>query len=150
MKSKLQHSLSIITTVALLSACTGVPNGGSVIGGTSPANNPVVKLQSGEWVVLSINGKAVTTQLSPTLNFGPTFQLTGHTSCNSYFAGYLLSGSSIVLKQAGATRMACEPAVMEQEQRFLKQLSMTQMWSIDSNAVLTLSGPTGTIVAKRR
>lgn len=141
-----KSKLAILGMVGLVTACAGVP----MTTGTTPANNPIAKLQSGEWTVQSINGKAVTTQLSPTLNFGPTFQLTGHTSCNSYFAGYLLSGSSIILKQAGATRMACEPAVMEQEQRFLAQLSQTQIWAIDASGTLTLTGPSGSIVAKRR
>ena len=98
----------------------------------------------------SINGKAVNTPISPTLNFGQTFQLTGHTSCNTYFAGYLLTGPTIIIKQAGTTRMACESAVMEQEQRFLKQLSSTQIWNIDSSNTLVLTGTSGVIVAKRR
>ena len=118
--------------------------------GTSPAHDPIAKLQSGEWVVQSINGKAVDTQLKPTLNFGQTFQLTGHTSCNTYFAGYLLTGPSIVVKQAGTTRMACEPAVREQEQRILKQLAASQMWNIDSSGTLTLAGASGVMVAKRK
>ena len=101
-------------------------------------------------MVQSINGKAVDTQIKPTLNFGQTFQLTGHTSCNTYFAGYLLTGPSIVVKQAGTTRMACEPAVMEQEQRFLKQLAASQIWNIDSAGTLTLVGTSGVMVAKRK
>ena len=147
----LKSKLAMIATIGLLSACVGLPVTNPTGGVTTPTGtNSVAKLQSGEWVVQSINGKAVNTPISPTLNFGQTFQLTGHTSCNTYFAGYLLTGPSIIIKQAGTTRMACEPAVMEQEQRFLKQLSSTQMWNIDSSNTLVLTGTSGVIVAKRR
>ena len=139
----LKTKLALIAAAGALTACAGMP-------GSTITTKDVPKLQSGEWAVQSINGKPVTTSMTPTLNFGPTFQLTGHTSCNSYFSGYVLSGSSIVVKQAGSTRMACEAAVMDQEQRFLKQLANTQMWSIDTNGMLTLSGPSGSIVAKRK
>ena len=141
-----KSKLAALGAVTLLAACAGVP----MTSGTSPAHDPIAKLQSGEWVVQSINGKAVDTQIKPTLNFGQTFQLTGHTSCNTYFAGYLLTGPSIVVKQAGTTRMACEPAVMEQEQRFLKQLAASQIWNIDSAGTLTLVGTSGVMVAKRK
>ena len=141
-----KSKLAALGAVTLLAACAGVP----MTSGTSPAHDPIAKLQSGEWVVQSINGKTVDTQLKPTLNFGQTFQLTGHTSCNTYFAGYILTGPSIVVKQAGTTRMACEPAVMEQEQRFLKQLAASQMWNIDSSGTLTLASASGVMIAKRK
>ena len=139
----LKTKLALIAAAGVLTACAGMS-------GSTVTTKDVPKLQSGEWAVQSINGKPVTTPMSPTLNFGPTFQLTGHTSCNSYFSGYVLSGSSIVIKQAGSTKMACEPTAMDQEDRFLKQLSNTQIWSIDTNGTLTLSGPSGSIVAKRK
>ena len=143
-------NLAALGMIGLLTGCVGVPTNGTGVGGVGSATNDVAKLQGGEWVVQSINGKAVDTQLKPTLNFGQTFQLTGHTSCNTYFAGYLLTGPSIVVKQAGTTRMACEPAVMEQEQRFLKQLAASQIWNIDSAGTLTLVGTSGVMVAKRK
>ena len=143
-------NLAALGMIGLLTGCVGVPTNGTGVGGVGSATNDVAKLQGGEWVVQSINGKAVDTQLKPTLNFGQTFQLTGHTSCNTYFAGYLLTGPSIVVKQAGTTRMACEPAVMAQEQHFLKQLAASQMWAIDSSGTLTLAGASGVMVAKRK
>ena len=77
-------------------------------------------------------------------------QLTGHTSCNTYISGYVSTGAMLIIKQGAVTKMACEPAVMSQEQHFLKQLANTQMWAIDSTGTLTLTGTSGTIVAKRR
>ena len=143
-------NLAAVGIIGLLAGCVGIPTNGSGVGGVGTATSDIAKLQGGEWVVQSINGKAVDTQIKPTLNFGQTFQLTGHTSCNTYFAGYILTGPSIVVKQAGTTRMACEPAVMEQEQRFLKQLAASQIWNIDSAGTLTLVGTSGVMVAKRK
>ena len=131
-------NLAALGMIGLLTGCVGVPTNGTGVCGVGSATNDVAKLQGGEWVVQSINGKAVDTQLKPTLNFGQTFQLTGHTSCNTYFAGYLLTGPSIVVKQAGTTRMACEPAVMEQEQRFLEALGQVQRWDVSGIGQLRL------------
>ena len=139
MTSRIQSILGAITVAGLLSACAGLPMAGST---TNTAG-----LQDTAWQVQSINGVAVNSTIHPTLNFGSTLQVTGHTSCNTYISGYVSTGAMLIIKQGALTKMACEPAVMNQEQRFLKQLSNTQMWSIDAAGSLTLTGTSGTIVA---
>jgi heat shock protein HslJ len=142
MTSTIQSIFGAVAIAGVLSACAGLP-----MTGTTGA---VSGLQGYEWQVQSINGVAVNSPIRPSLNFGTTMQLTGHTSCNTYISGYVSTGAMLIIKQGAVTKMACEPAVMSQEQRFLKQLANTQMWAIDSTGTLTLTGTSGTIVAKRR
>jgi len=142
MTSTIQSIFGAVAIAGVLSACAGLP-----MTGTTGA---VSGLQGYEWQVQSINGVAVNSPIRPSLNFGTTMQLTGHTSCNTYISGYVSTGAMLIIKQGAVTKMACEPAVMSQEQHFLKQLANTQMWAIDSTGTLTLTGTSGTIVAKRR
>lgn len=145
MTPSIQSIVSTVVVAGALSACAGLPMTGNT-GGMGSLSG----LQGYEWQVQSINGVAVNTPIRPTLNFGTTMQLTGHTSCNTYISGYVSTGSMLMIKQGALTKMACEPAVMNQEQRFLKQLSNTQMWSIDAAGTLTLTGTSGTIVATHK
>lgn len=145
MTLSIQSIVSAVVVAGTLSACVGLP-----MTGTTGGMGSVSGLQGYEWQVQSINGVAVNTPIRPTLNFGTTMQLTGHTSCNTYISGYVSTGSMLMIKQGALTKMACEPAVMNQEQRFLKQLSNTQMWSIDAAGTLTLTGTSGTIVATHK
>lgn len=61
------------------------------------------------------------TQLS--LSFAADSRVSGSAGCNNFMGTYTLSGSSLKLGPAAATRKFCaQPGVMEQEQQFLKAL----------------------------
>ena len=106
MTSTIQSIFGAVAIAGVLSACAGLP-----MTGTTGA---VSGLQGYEWQVQSINGVAVNSPIRPSLNFGTTMQLTGHTSCNTYISGYVSTGAMLIIKQGAVTKMACEPAVMSQ------------------------------------
>ena len=139
---------SIIRTIGglgiagLITACAGLPMPGTT--GTTSA------LQGYEWQVQTINGVAVNTTIHPTMLFGSTMNLTGHTSCNTYVSGYVSTGQMLLIKKGVSTKMACVGDANNTETKFLNQLSNTQMWSIDSAGVLTLTGSMGTITATHK
>ncbi|UVJ42919.1 META domain-containing protein [Pseudomonas sp. LS1212] len=54
----------------------------------------------------------------------------GNAGCNHWFAPYTLQGNSLTFGKVGSTRKICAPALMEQEQRFLKALETVQRWDI--------------------
>lgn len=54
----------------------------------------------------------------------------GNAGCNHWFAPYTLQGNSLTFGKVGSTRKLCAPALMEQEQRFLKSLETVQRWDI--------------------
>ena len=85
-----------------------------------------------------------------TITFAADGRAHGNAGCNHWFAGYTLKGQALNFDPAGSTRKLCAPALMEQEQRFLKQLAASQMWNIDSSGTLTLAGASGVMVAKRK
>jgi heat shock protein HslJ len=145
MTSGIKSIFAAIGAASLLSACAGLPMTTGTNGTTG-----ISGLQGYEWQVQSINGVAVNSPIRPTMLFGTAMNLTGHTSCNTYGSGYVSTGQMLLIKQGFTTKMACDAAVMNQEQRFLKQLANTQMWSIDAAGTLTLTGTAGTIVATHK
>ena len=85
-----------------------------------------------------------------TITLGEDGRAYGSAGCNHWFASYRRDGDALRFEQPGATRKLCAPALMEQEQRFLKQLAASQIWNIDSAGTLTLVGTSGVMVAKRK
>ena len=111
---------------------------------------PPGSVLQGEWIVEDIDGKGIVDDSRSTLNFGDDGRLTGRASCNTYGASWHLSGEGISIEQPYATRMACAPALDNQEQEFLKLLEGTHHFDIsDDGALLLHSGDGGTITARR-
>ncbi|WP_166358967.1 META domain-containing protein [Pseudomonas akapageensis] len=54
----------------------------------------------------------------------------GNAGCNHWFASYTLQGNTLTFGKVGSTRKLCVPALMEQEQRFLKALETVQRWDV--------------------
>lgn len=75
----------------------------------------------------------------PTLAFEDG-QAAGNASCNRYFGGYEIDGSSINFGPLASTEMFCAepPGVMEQEMAYLAALATVDTWSMDGET-LTLS-----------
>ena len=76
------------------------------------------------------------------LRFESDGRLAGHSGCNGFFGSYRLDGNKIEIGPLGATKMACEPAVMDREALFLKTLGMARTFQRDGTR-LTLSDENG-------
>ena len=83
---------------------------------TGCGGDPATLLQGREWVVEDINGKGIIDRSRATLNFGADGRVSGRSSCNNYTAQYTLTGEGLTVSKAAGTMMACEPALMQQEQ----------------------------------
>lgn len=60
--------------------------------------------------------------------------VTGSAGCNSYFAHYQISASSLTLDPPGSTKKYCgEPGIMEQETTFLSLLSRTGSYTVSGD-----------------
>ena len=57
--------------------------------------------------------------------------MTGSGGCNRLFGAATVAGDSLTFGDIGTTRMACAPAVMEQEQKFLAALAATRSFRFD-------------------
>ncbi|WP_129675431.1 META domain-containing protein [Candidatus Chloroploca sp. Khr17] len=91
------------------------------------------------WILTAINGAAPLSESAPiSAEFDTEGSITGSAGCNRYFADYTVADGTLSISQAGSTRMACEEAVMAQEQAFLDQLSRATSYVIDG-ATLTIT-----------
>jgi heat shock protein HslJ len=119
--SKLAPALS---TALLLTGCTSTP------APTLPLGTPYQV----EW----IGERPLVDRSHLTVTLGADGRAHGHAGCNRWFASYQTKGNQLSFSQAGATRMMCAPALMEQEERFLQALGQVKRWEMGENGELRL------------
>jgi heat shock protein HslJ len=95
-------------------------------------------LEGSEWNAEQIDGQPVLADARPTLSFQEGDRAGGSAGCNRWFASVELSGEKLRFGRAGATRMACEPARMQQESRFLSALEAVRSWRLEGGTLLLL------------
>ena len=106
-------------------------------------------LGGAEWVVKDIAGVKLIASSRVTLNFSADNKVSGKASCNSYSAGYTLSGDTIRVSQPVATMMMCE-MLMDQEKSFLDLLQHTNRFEIAPDGSLILHASDGRKLTARR
>lgn len=109
-----------------------------------------VTLLLGDWMIAEINGKPPVTGSTPTLTFDAEGKLSGGGSCNRFFGSYVLSGEGLTVGDIGASMMACEEPLMDQELLILDILEGADRFEIGSDGALILheGGEGRTIVAR--
>jgi heat shock protein HslJ/uncharacterized lipoprotein YbaY len=113
------------------------------------AGEPADLLVGPEWVVEDIAGGMIDRSRA-TLSFGADGRLGGRASCNSFTATYKIGGEGLAIGKAAATRMACAPALMQQEARFLDILEQASRFEISDSGALLLIAPDGRRITARR
>jgi heat shock protein HslJ len=96
-------------------------------GDTRPAAiSPLAASLAGtSWSAESIDGGGVVDGVRSTLAFERDGRVSGSGGCNRYFGTAAFSADRLELRPLGTTRMACPPAVMDQETRFLAAVAAT-------------------------
>lgn len=121
-----------------LSACATAPND------TQETVTAHSLLQGGEWIVEDVGGKGIIDSSHISIVFMDGHRLGGSSSCNRYSGEYQLSGSTFTVgDNMASTRMACAPALMNQEDRFLKLLLSVSQARFGDHGELVLSTPSG-------
>ena len=108
---------------------------------------PTQSLQETTWQVLTYNNGrgAVTTPLLETeMNalFGADGIISGSGGCNTYNGAYSVDGQSLSIGPLATTRLACDEAVMEQEQAYLTALQASTRYQLTADR-LTLRNDDG-------
>ena len=111
--------------------------------------DPATLLQGTEWRVQDIDG-ALVARSRATLNFSDEGRVTGRASCNAFGAEYSLTGERLVISRAAATMMACDAALMQQEQQFLELLQNTERFEITADGALVLHSSGQRSITARR
>ncbi|HXV31555.1 MAG TPA: META domain-containing protein, partial [Sinorhizobium sp.] len=89
-----------------------------------------------------IAGAGVIDDLETVLEIREDGTYAGMAGCNNFTGAFSLSGRTLTFGPTAAARKMCEPAIMEQEQRFFDALRGGLSWKVDG-ARLTLMRPDG-------
>lgn len=73
-----------------------------------------------------------------TVTLGDEGRAYGNAGCNHWFGGYDLDDEQLSFKAPASTMKMCAPALMEQEQRFLKALQQVERWDFGAVGDLRL------------
>jgi len=118
---------------------------------TGCGGDPRDLLTGTDWHVEDIAGAGLIDGARVTLAFDLRGRVFGSSGCNTWFSGYALTGEGLDIGPAASTRMACAPALMEQETQFLAALEGIAGFDIDATGALRLlSGDGTTLITARR
>jgi putative lipoprotein len=90
------------------------------------------------WLAEDIGGRGVIDDAQSTFSVAADGKVTGRGGCNGYFAEAVVEGDRISIGKAGATMMACAPALMDQERKFFAALEKVAAFRIDDQGKLFL------------
>ncbi len=102
----------------------------------------------GRWLVEDIRHRGVIDNLQTTLEIDAAGKVSGLGGCNGYGGAARIKGNRIAFTPMAATRMACLPAVMDQEDKFHKALARVVRWRILPTGQLLLFDRSGRAVLK--
>ena len=111
---------------------------------------PVELLLGEVWQVVDSEGAGGADLPQMTLAFGSDGRIAGIAACNRYSGAFSLSGEGLRLSQLSTTRMACAPALMDREQRFLAALGAVTGFAIGADGSLELKSGERVLMRARR
>ena len=103
-----------------------------------------------EWVVEDIGGGGVIDFARTSMLFGDDGKVSGSGACNRFGGTYALTGEGLSFGPIAATKKACPPAVMDQENRFFDAIEITDRFEIDDTGALILIGADQPLLTARR
>jgi heat shock protein HslJ/membrane-bound inhibitor of C-type lysozyme len=95
------------------------------------------------WLVEDIAGQGVIDRAQTTIGFDTSGRVSGSTGCNRYTGAATIENEVLRFGQLASTRRACVPALMDQEQKFLRALEGVRGYAVAANGLLHLHGASG-------
>ena len=129
-------SVGVVSMLLFLAACgsSGTQNGGG-------------DLTSQVWGLTALLGQPLVSGTGISAQFTADGKVSGSAGCNQYAGKYTTSGSSITFDPSiMSTAMACEQAVMDQEQVYLKMLPEVKTYEVKGDQ-LTFFGADNKVLA---
>ncbi len=112
------------------------------------AGAPAELLTGPDWKVALLLGHPVAGEM--TLGFTMT-EVAGRSSCNRYVAAFQIAQGRAALSDLGTTRLGCDTAALNLEQRFLNALEKVDGFEIGRDGSLILrAGVTAVLTARRK
>ncbi len=103
----------------------------------------VSRLFGRTWLAEDIEGRGVIDDAQSTFRVEADGKVSGGGGCNRYFAQAKVEGESIRIEKSGATMMACAPALMDQERKFLAALGRAATFRVDDRGQLFMANAQG-------
>jgi heat shock protein HslJ len=125
----------------LLAGCTGA---------SERAGQGAATIVGPVWVAEDIAGVAATGEAPITLQLGADGRASGRGGCNGYGGAYTLAGDALSFGPLAATRMACAPALTDQEQRYFDTLEKVARYAVADDGALLLTTGEGKEIRLRR
>jgi CubicO group peptidase (beta-lactamase class C family) len=103
------------------------------------------------WYIEDVDGAGVIDNSDAHVLFMADGSIAGNGTCNQILGNFETSDDTLSIGQIGATKMACPPALENQEGALLALLGEVSEYAIDDTGTLTLTTTNGeTITARRR
>jgi heat shock protein HslJ len=135
----LRHSAALAALLAL--AALPVAAGGDSIegargGAAAAASHAGAALEGTHWKLVEVAGAPAVAGREAYLELSAEGRkLAGTSGCNRLFGSYELGGDRLRFGGVGATRMACEEALMKQEQALEAALQATTSYRVDGSTL---------------
>ncbi len=94
-------------------------------------------LEGTRWLAEDIDGRGVIDNAQSTLDIDAD-RASGRGGCNRFSGEVQIAANSIRFGELASTRMACVPALMDQEDRYLRALREVRSWKIENTKLLLL------------
>lgn len=113
-----QRLLAALAALAVVVSCeaTSVSAGSGLFGGT--------------WLVEDIAGRGVIDYAQSTISFDPDGTVSGSGGCNRFRGSATIEGNALTFGPLAATKKACVPALLDQEQKFFAGLADVQSFRL--------------------
>lgn len=93
-------------------------------------------LEGSRWLLKDLGGKGVLDNAQATLEFTASGRVSGRGSCNRITGPVRIEGSIIRFGPLASTRMACAPAINEQETLYLRALGSARKFKRKGDKLL--------------
>jgi putative lipoprotein len=91
-----------------------------------------------KWLAEDIDGRGVIDNAQSTVEFVAADRIAGRGGCNQYSGNVTLNGTKIQVSPLISTKMACVPALMDQESRFLQALQAARSLKLEETKLVVL------------
>ncbi len=107
--------------------------------------DPMALLSGGEWIVQYAGGIEIAPEQGLTILFGPG-RISGASGCNRYSGGLVLRDRGLAVAGVAMTRRACDPARMDLEAEFIKQMPQVAGFTLSDDGRLHLTDSAGNVL----
>lgn len=110
------------------------------------------ELAGTEWEAFDIGGSAPIEKTRPSIRFGEDGRASGSGSCNRFMGSWSRTGDGLRLSfgAMASTMMACGPAIMAQEERYLRLISSGERpFTLRPDGTLVIGTPPDSVSFRR-